>query len=111
MLDASGGAINRVSPEATAYVHRTALATMQYSAGWAVSSPPSVVAANRQWIESAWQSMRPFVSSGAYVNYADPELPDWQQAYWGSNFERLKEVKRLYDPGDVFHFPQSIPPE
>jgi FAD/FMN-containing dehydrogenase len=111
VLDASGGAINRVSPEATAYVHRTALATMQYSAGWAVSSPPSVVAANRQWIESAWQSMRPFVSSGAYVNYADPELPDWQQAYWGSNFERLKEVKRLYDPGDVFHFPQSIPPE
>jgi FAD/FMN-containing dehydrogenase len=110
VLDAAGGAINRVGPAATAYVHRSSLATIQYSAGWGASAPPSVVAANRQWIESAWLSMRPFVSSGAYCNYADPDLPDWQHAYWGSNFARLTEVKRAYDPGNVFHFPQSVPP-
>jgi len=110
VLDAAGGAINRVAPDATAYVHRRSLATLQYTAGWADSSPPSVVAANRQWIEAAWQSMQPYVSSGAYSNYADPDLVGWEQAYWGSNFTRLTEVKRAYDPADVFRFPQSIPP-
>ena len=110
VLDAAGGAINRVAPGDTAYVHRNSLATMQYSAGWAVSAPASVVAANRQWIETAWRSMRPYVSSGAYLNYADPDLVDWQQAYWGSNFTRLTEVKRDYDPGNLFQFPQSVPP-
>ena len=110
VLDAAGGAINRVAPDATAYVHRSSLASLQYSAGWAVGSPPSVVAANRQWIETAWQSMRPYVSTGAYSNYADPDLVGWQQAYWGSNFTRLTEVKRAYDPANLFHFPQSVPP-
>jgi hypothetical protein len=109
LLDAAGGAINRVAPDATAYVHRRSLAMLQYSASWVDSSPPSVVAANRQWIETAWRLMRPYVSSGACSNYADPDLVDWEQAYWGSNFTKLTEVKRAYDPGNVFHFPQSIP--
>jgi FAD/FMN-containing dehydrogenase len=110
VLDAAGGAINRVASDATAYVHRSSLATMQYSANWVASSPQSVVVANRQWIETAWRSMRQYVSGGAYLNYADPDLADWQQAYWGSNFTRLTEVKRDYDPRNVFHFPQSVPP-
>jgi FAD/FMN-containing dehydrogenase len=110
VLDAAGGAINRVAPDATAYVHRRSRATLQYSAGWPDSSPPSVVAANRQWIQAAWRSMQPYVSNGAYSNYADPDLVGWEQAYWGSNFTKLTEVKRAYDPGNVFRFPQSIPP-
>jgi FAD/FMN-containing dehydrogenase len=110
VLDAAGGAINRIGPDATAYVHRRSLATLQYSAGWAETSPASVVAANRQWIEAAWRSMQPYVSSGAYSNYADPDLVGWEQAYWGSNFTRLTEVKRAYDATNVFRFPQSIPP-
>jgi FAD/FMN-containing dehydrogenase len=110
VLDASGGAINRVAPEATAYVHRSALATLQYSASWTVDTPASVVEANRQWIASAWQSMRPYVSGGAYSNYADPNLVGWKQAYYGSNFARLTRVKSKYDPGNVFRFAQSIPP-
>jgi FAD/FMN-containing dehydrogenase len=110
VLDAAGGAINRVPPDATAYVHRSSLASMQYSANWAPSSPQSVAAANREWIDSAWQSMRPYVSGGAYSNYADPDLADWQHAYWGSNFARLTEIKRAYDPANLFHFAQSVPP-
>jgi FAD/FMN-containing dehydrogenase len=54
--------------------------------------------------------MQPYVSNGAYSNYADPDLVGWEQAYWGSNFTKLTEVKRAYDPGNVFRFPQSIPP-
>lgn len=109
-LDASGGAISRVPAGATAYVHRGALATVQYSANWTASDPSSVAAANRQWLHSAWQSTRPYMSGGAYVNYADPSLADWQQAYYGANFARLTQVKAVYDPDDVFRFAQSIPP-
>ena len=110
VLDASGGVINRVAANATAYVHRSALATLQYSANWTTSSSSSVVEANHQWLQSAWQSMRPYVSGSAYANYADPDLFDWGEAYYGSNFVRLRQVKRVYDPNNVFRFPQSIPP-
>jgi hypothetical protein len=109
-LDASGGAINRVPPGATAYVHRNGLFTLQYSAEWKNGAPRSIVAANRQWLQSAWHSMRPFVSGQAYQNYIDPELSGWAAAYYGSNLSRLEQVKSRYDPLNVFHFPQSIPP-
>ena len=44
----------------------------------------------------------------AYQNFIDCTLKDWQQAYYGTNFDRLVRVKRKYDPDDFFHFRQSI---
>ncbi len=108
-LDAAGGAINRVSPTATAFVHRDGLFTVQYSATWNEGAPASVVAANRTWLAQAWGSMRPYVSGQAYQNYIDPALKGWANAYYGQNLALLEEVKRRYDPGDLWSFPQSIP--
>jgi len=107
-LDAFGGAINRVPPDATAFVHRSSLFSAQYSANWNASDPPSVVTANQSWLANTWQAMRPYASGGAYVNYIDPNLPNWPQAYYGSNLPRLQQVKAAYDPTNLFHFPQSI---
>jgi FAD/FMN-containing dehydrogenase len=109
VLDSAGGAINEVPPEATAFVHRNALASIQYSAGWGTGAPASTVAANKAWLQQAWTGMRPYVNGQAYQNYIDPTLVDWQQAYYGSNLARLSEVKRKYDPHDLFKFAQSIP--
>lgn len=109
-LDAFGGAINRIAPSATAFVHRDALFSVQYTANWNANEPASVVAANHSWLSEMWQEMRQYASGGAYQNYIDADLANWQQAYYGSNLPRLQRIKAAYDPGNLFHFKQSIPP-
>ena len=109
VLDSAGGAINEVAPDATAFVHRNTLASIQYSAGWGTGAPASTIAANKAWLQQAWTGMRPYVNGQAYQNYIDPTLVGWQQAYYGSNLTRLSQVKSQYDPHDLFKFAQSIP--
>ncbi len=108
-MDAYGGAINRVASDATAFVHRNALFSSQFSASWNANDPASVVSANRSWLNGTWQAMRPYATGTSYQNYVDPDLSDWQHAYYGANLARLQHVKATYDPDNLFHFAQSIP--
>lgn len=108
VLDAYGGAVNRVAPHATAFVHRDSLACAQWSFFWEAGAPASVVDAGSSWLASTAQRLAPYVH-GAYQNYIDPSLGDWANAYYGSNLRRLVEVKRKFDPDDYFHFAQSVP--
>ena len=104
-LDAAGGAINRISPGATAFVHRRAICSVQYIANWYVATPPSDVTT---WPTRIRASMQRYVSGEAYQNYADPGIRNWQRAYFGSNYPRLQQVKRRYDPHNVFRHQQSV---
>ena len=107
-LDALGGAVNRIAPGATAFVHRDALFQAQYTTTWPVGSASAGVARQHAWQQSFWQSMRPYVSGQAYQNYIDPALTNWRQAYYGANYNRLTQVKGTYDPDRVFTFPQAV---
>jgi FAD/FMN-containing dehydrogenase len=106
LVDAYGGAVNRVAPTATAFVHRRALFSCQYFSAWSAAAAD---ATSRAWIKGVRESMRPFASGAAYQNYIDPARADWKRAYYGANLGRLVAVKRKYDPDDTMHFPQGIP--
>jgi hypothetical protein len=107
-FDAYGGAINRVASDATAFVHRDKLACIQATYSWSSYTSPSVIAAGAQWLR--WLGTNVFdPTSGAYQNYIDPTLANWQNAYYGSNLSRLVTIKSTHDPDNLFSFAQSIP--
>jgi hypothetical protein len=53
--------------------------------------------------------MQRYVQQESYVNFPDRDLAHWQHRYYGCNLQRLSEIKRKYDPQNVFKFAQSIP--
>ena len=109
VFDGYGGAINKVGAGDTAFVHRSAVSCAQYSItypGRATAQSQKTTAG--EWLGHLQQAFAP-VTQGSYQNYIDPTLVDWQQAYYGSNLSRLRQVKGKYDPDGVFHFAQSIP--
>jgi hypothetical protein len=108
-MEALGGAINRVAPNATAFVHRGGLFSTQYNATWPTGAAAAVVQSNLDGVNGIYTAMRPFASGSAYQNYIDPNLAGWQDAYYGSNLPQLMTVKGKYDPGGLFTFAQSIP--
>ncbi|MFD7409053.1 FAD-binding oxidoreductase [Streptomyces sp. NPDC059866] len=104
-LTALGGAVNRVSPTATAFVHRRSRMLAQYIAAWRAGTSGSTA---QSWLTSAHRSMRPYASGAAYQNYTDPTLTNWRKAYYGDAATRLTQLKRIYDPNRVFTYPQAL---
>lgn len=102
---ALGGAINRVSPTATAFVHRRSRMLAQYIASWRAGTSGGSA---QSWLASAHGAMRPYASGAAYQNYTDPTLKDWREAYYGAAAPRLTKLKRIYDPNRMFTHPQAL---
>lgn len=115
-VNAFGGAVARSEPSGgSAFAHRDALFYAEPGAGWGVRgdgvSPDSdpLTEVCLTWVAEFAGTLAPYVR-GAYVNVPNVGTDDWATAYWGSNVERLRGVKSAYDPDDVFHYEQSIPP-
>ena len=102
-IDALGGVVDDIGPGATAFGHRGALATVQYTATFD-SGPASAATSYVRGFRSA---MTPSWGSGAYVNYADAALKHYRHAYFGSNATRLAQVRAAYDPEGFFSQPQD----
>jgi FAD/FMN-containing dehydrogenase len=107
ICDTYGGAISDTAVNATAFAHRAGtLYCMQYGSEW---TSPSDTPQRLNEMRNFYAAMRPYVSGSAYVNYCDLDLTDWQNAYWGPNLARLKQIKSAFDPSNVFRHAQSIP--
>jgi hypothetical protein len=104
-LTALGGAVNRVAPEATAFVHRNMRVLAQYTASWRPGTPGT---AHQQWLTATHDALRRHASGFAYQNYPDANLPDWRKAYFGTAADRLTQLKARYDPARLFDFPQAL---
>jgi FAD/FMN-containing dehydrogenase len=104
-----GGAYNRVRPDATAFVHRAELFQLKHAA---VVDPPvttAAAAAAHRWVLASWTSVHPWGSGRVFQNFADPDLENWADAYYGTNHDRLVRIKARYDPANLFRFHQSLP--
>jgi FAD/FMN-containing dehydrogenase len=111
IMDLMGGAIARVAPDATAFVHRNALFSAQYYISGPVGMSPQQVSDARAAVTAMRAAMAAWSSGECYQNYLDPGLADWQSAYYGANYARLVQVKAAYDPSQVFRPAQGIPPQ
>ena len=76
---------------------------------WTEVDDVAVVADNESWLAAFHAAMRPFTSDECFQNFADGAETDYLRAYYGENLERLVEIKRRYDPDNLFRFQQSIP--
>ncbi|MGW4384197.1 FAD-binding oxidoreductase [Kitasatospora sp. NPDC004531] len=109
LLDSLRGAVGRVAPADTAFVHRDALFSAQYHCSYDPGTPAAVLDDADRWLRRLRRAMRPWAGDRAYVNYADPGLDDFAHAYYGANLPRLVAARAAYDPDGFFDFPQAVP--
>ena len=102
-----GGAAARVPREATAFAHRTSRILANVGAIFEDAEETPV---HEEWVAGTVDALRQD-DAGAYVNFlADEGEARVRAAYPGATWERLRAVKRRYDPGNLFRSNQNIPP-
>jgi hypothetical protein len=99
-----GGAYNRVPADATAFPHRDARFLLKHTVALDPDASSRRKEVARKWLARSWESVHLWGSGGVYVNFPDPDLVMSENAYYGTNYERLLSVKRRYDPYDFFRF-------
>ena len=102
------GAVTRIGATDTAVPHR--------EPGWNVLIPsvwtdPSTTAANVEWTRGTFSALGPHMQTRRWLNYlGDDQADDAIRNAYGPNYDRLREVKRRYDPDNVFHLNHNIVP-
>jgi FAD/FMN-containing dehydrogenase len=108
LLEHFHGAVTRIGPTETAVPHR--------EEGWNLLLPsvwtdPADTEANIAWTRETFAALRPHFGTGRWLNYlGDDQAEDAIRAAYGPNYERLRDVKRRYDPDNVFHLNHNIAP-
>ena len=106
VIESYGGAISRVSKDATAFEHRHSPFNLLILA---ISTNPTLDQADVAWARNLYQRILPHSTGGTYVNYLSAG-DDVHTAYGDARFRRLAGIKARYDPGNLFRFNQNIAP-
>jgi FAD/FMN-containing dehydrogenase len=101
------GVASRVDPAATAFAHRAE----QYVLILSQWDDPADSPDNTAWTRALFEAMQPFLEPSVYMNNLGDEGPTRVRAAYGTNDDRLAQVKATYDPDNLFRFnPTSSPP-
>ncbi|MER7553341.1 FAD-binding oxidoreductase [Streptomyces anulatus] len=101
------GACHRVAPEDTAFAYRDATFATVIAGMW---PDPADNEANTAWVRDYYEATAPHSEEGGYINFMAGDDQDRIRANYRGNYDRLVEVKRAYDPGNLFHVNQNIKP-
>jgi FAD/FMN-containing dehydrogenase len=101
------GAVNRVAPDATAFAYRDATFATVIAGMW---PDPNQNDANTKWVRDYYDATAPLSEEGGYVNFMADDDQDRIKANYKGNYDRLVQVKRQYDPDNVFRVNQNIKP-
>ena len=106
-IGALGGATMRPTPESTAYPHRNVQFVMNVHGRWENAADDARCIG---WSRDFFNSSAPFADGGVYVNFMTDDEGNRIPAAYGPNYPRLAQVKRKYDPDNLFHMNQNIKP-
>lgn len=101
------GACHEVASEATAFAYRDANFAPVIAGMW---PDPSQNAANIAWVRDYYAATAPLSEEGGYINFMAGDDQDRIRANYRGNYARLVEVKRTYDPDNLFRVNQNIKP-
>ena len=99
------GACHDVAADATAFGHRDATFAVVIAGMW---PDPADNDAHTRWVRDYDAAIAPLSQGGSYINFASGDDQAKVAANYGANYGRLQEVKRRYDPDNVFHLNQNI---
>jgi hypothetical protein len=106
-IEPLGGAVSRTEASATAFPYRNVPFSLGIWTGW---EDPADDDANVAWTRDFFEAVKPF-GAGVYVNYLGEDESDRIGEAYGSNYARLMQVKRRWDPDNFFRLNHNIPPE
>jgi FAD/FMN-containing dehydrogenase len=109
LFESLHGAPKEVDPASAALGYRDAAFNVSVMASWL---DPADDDARIAWARETTAALQPWAVSGGYANYmqADEPLERVRAAFGADNFDRLRALKSRYDPGNVLHRNQNIPP-
>ena len=102
-----GGAMARVAADATAWPNRDAHFVMNVHTRWREKAQDAACIA---WARQLFDKAARFASGSVYVNFMPDDEGDRVEKAYGANYRRLAEIKRRYDPGNLFRMNQNIRP-
>ena len=101
------GAPHRVASDATAFAYRDANFATVIAGMWPDAADNE---ANIEWVRDYYAATAPHSEEGGYINFMAGDDQERIKANYRGNYDRLVEVKRKFDPGNLFHMNQNIKP-
>jgi FAD/FMN-containing dehydrogenase len=101
------GAVTRVPPTATAYPHRQPGYNLLLISQW---TDPAQTDTGIAWARDTFDALAPYLAERSYTNYLSADDHDRVRQAYGPNYERLVELKRRYDPGNLFRLNHNLDP-